>query len=73
MKTLLLTALSIVIIMIMSWTPDTEPYKEYDELIAETNSLNDSALMYLKMLHERNDSLLDIYFPKDEEHNQSEK
>ena len=53
--------------MIMSWTPDTEPYREYEELIAETHSLNDSALMYLKMLHERNDSLLDIYFPKDGE------
>jgi hypothetical protein len=72
MKTLLLTALSIIVIMIMSLTPNEESYKEYDELIIETNNLTDSAIMCLKMLHDRNDSLLDKYFPKDEEYNQGE-
>jgi hypothetical protein len=67
MKTLLLTALSIIIIMLMSLTPNEESYKEYDELIIETNKLTDSAIMCLKMLHDRNDSLLDKYFPKDGE------
>ena len=67
MKTLLLTALSIIIIMLMSLTPNEESYKEYDELIIETNNLTDSAIMCLKMLHDHNDSLLDKYFPKDEE------
>jgi hypothetical protein len=65
MKTLLLTALSVIIIMIMSLTPNEESYKEYDELIIETNNLTDSAIMCLKMLHDKNDSLLDKYFPVD--------
>jgi hypothetical protein len=33
MKTLLLTALSVIIIMVMSLTPNQEPYQEYEELI----------------------------------------
>lgn len=65
MKTLLLTALSVIIIMIMSLTPNQEPYREYDELIIETKTLTDSAIMCLKMLHDHNDSLLDRYFPVD--------
>ena len=67
MKTLLITGLSVVIIMIMSWTSFEEPYEEYDELIAESETMTDSALLYLKELHEHNDSLLDKYFPKDGE------
>lgn len=65
MKSLLLTALSIIIIMIMSWTPKIESYQEYDELIVESEVLTDSALIYLKELHDHNDSLLDRYFPVD--------
>jgi hypothetical protein len=72
MKTLLLTALSVIIIMIMSLTPNQEPYQEYEELVVESEMLTDSALVYLKELHEHNDSLLDKYFPKDEEYNQGE-
>ena len=72
MKTLLLTAFSVIVIMIMSLTPNEESYKEYDELIIETNNLTDSAIMCLKMLHDHNDSLLNKYFPKDEEYNQGE-
>lgn len=73
MKTLLLTGLSVIIIMIMSWAPSVEPYKEYEELVVESETLTDSALLYLKELHEHNDSLLDKYFPKDEEYNKSKK
>ena len=65
MKTLLLTALSVIIIMVMSLTSSQDPYQEYDELIVETNNLTDSAIMCLKMLHDHNDSLLDRYFPVD--------
>jgi CHASE3 domain sensor protein len=65
MKTLLLTALSVIIIMIMSLTPNQESYQEYEELIVETKTLTDSAIICLKMLHDHNDSLLDRYFPKD--------
>ena len=72
MKTLLLTAISVIIIMVMSLTSSQDPYQEYDELIVETNNLTDSAIMCLKMLHDHNDSLLDKYFPKDEEYNKGE-
>jgi hypothetical protein len=72
MKTLLLTALSVIIIMIMSLTPNQEPYQEYEELVLESEALTDSAIMCLKMLHDKNDSLLDKYFPKDEEYNKGE-
>ena len=72
MKTLLVATLSVIIIMVMSLNPSQDPYQEYDELIVETNNLTDSAIMCLKMLHDKNDSLLDKYFPKDEEYNQGE-
>jgi hypothetical protein len=72
MKTVLVATLSVIIIMVMSLTPSQDPYQEYDELIVETNNLTDSAIMCLKMLHDKNDSLLDKYFPKDEEYNQGE-
>ena len=65
MKTLLLTAISVIIIMVMSLTSSQDPYQEYYELIVETNNLTDSAIMCLKMLHDHNDSLLDRYFPVD--------
>lgn len=67
MKTLLVAALSVIIIMVMSLTPDQESYQEYDELMVESETLTDSALVYLKELHDYNDSLLDKYFPKDGE------
>jgi hypothetical protein len=73
MKTLLLTALCVIIIMVMSLTPSQDPYQEYDELIVETKNLTDSAITCLKMLHDHNDSLLDRYFPKDEEYNSRRK
>ena len=72
MKTMILSVLSVIIIMIMSLTPDEEPYKDYEKIIAESQSLNDSALLYLKELHKKNDSLLDKYFPIDEEYNKGQ-
>ena len=72
MKTLLVATLSVIIIMVMSLNPSQDPYQEYDELIVESEALTDSAIMCLKMLHDKNDSLLDKYFPKDEEYNQGE-
>ena len=65
MKTLLVAALSVIIIMVMSLTPNQEPYQEYEELVVESEALTDSAIMCLKMLHDHNDSLLDRYFPVD--------
>jgi hypothetical protein len=52
---------------VMSLNPSQDPYQEYDELIVESEALTDSAIMCLKMLHDKNDSLLDKYFPKDGE------
>lgn len=65
MKTLLVAALSVIIIMVMSLSPVQESYQEYEELVVESETLTDSALVYLKELHDHNDSLLDRYFPKD--------
>lgn len=65
MKTLLVATLSVIIIMVMSLTPSQDPYQEYEELVVESEILTDSAIMCLKMLHDKNDSLLDKYFPKD--------
>jgi len=33
--------------------------------IEESQALHDSAINLLRELHEKNDSLIDIYFPKD--------
>ena len=46
-----------------------KPYKMevIEEQIEESESLHDSAMVLLKELHEKNDSLLDKYFPKDGE------
>jgi hypothetical protein len=67
MKTVLVAILSVIIIMVMSLTPNQDPYQEYEELVVESEALTDSAIMCLKMLHDKNDSLLDKYFPKDGE------
>lgn len=67
MKTLLIAGLSVIIIMIMSWASLEEPYEEYDQLIVESETLSDSALLYLKEIHDHNDSLLDKYFSEDGE------
>ena len=72
MKTLLISALSVIIIMVMSLTPSQEPYKEYDDLVLESEAITDSALLYLRELHVKNDSLLDKYFPIDEEYNKGQ-
>ena len=66
MKTILVAVLSVIIILIMSLTSDQEPYQKYEDLVVESESLTDSALLYLRELHIKNDSLLDKYFPKEE-------
>jgi len=39
-------------------------YADIDSLVKETISLRDSAVKNLELIHTKNDSLLDIYFPK---------
>jgi len=63
MKYLLSIAL-LAIIMALSIKP-----KSIEERVAiqieESQALHDSAMNLLIELHEKNDSLIDIYFPKD--------
>jgi hypothetical protein len=72
MKTLLIAFISVILIMAMGMTNQPD-YAEYDQLVDETEHLTDSARFYLDELAHTNDSLLDIYFPVDEEHNNSKK
>lgn len=71
MKTILVAVLSVIIILIMSLTSDQEPYQKYEDLVVESESLTDSALLYLRELHIKNDSLLDKYFPKEESYTET--
>jgi hypothetical protein len=66
MKTLLISIISVILIMVMGSTVQPD-YTEYDKLIDETEHLNDSARLYLEELTRTNDSLLDVYFPVDAE------
>jgi hypothetical protein len=38
-------------------------YKEVDDLIDEAKTLHDSAMKDLELIHSKNDSLINIYFP----------
>lgn len=39
-------------------------YKTVDSLYEVTKAIHDSALINLEIIHSKNDSLLDIHFPK---------
>ena len=63
MKTLLLATISIVLILIMGWRSETtEIEKQVEQQLEESQAIQDSAIIYLKELHEKNDSLLIEYF-----------
>jgi hypothetical protein len=72
MKALIIASISIIVIAAIGMTNQPE-YVEYDNLIIETEHITDSARMYLDELTHTNDSLLDVYFPVDEEYNNSKK
>jgi hypothetical protein len=72
MKTFIIASISVIIIMSMGMTNQPD-YAEYEVLIDETESLTDSARFYLDELTHTNDSLLDVYFPVDEEYINSKK
>ena len=40
-----------------------DTYKEVDYLMNKTKALHDSAIKDLELIHSKNDSLIDIYFP----------
>ena len=63
MKTLLITTISIILILIMSLSNDTPTIEdESEKQLVESEMLQDSAMMLLKELHDKNDSLLTEYF-----------
>jgi hypothetical protein len=65
MKTLLVAGISIVLILIMGWRSETSTLEEEVEVqLQESQALNDSAMILLKELHDKNDSLLTEYFGK---------
>ena len=57
-----LTALGIVVLITaLSMKPDK--MEVIEEKIEESEALHDSAMILLKELHDKNDSLIDKYFP----------
>ena len=65
MKTLLVAGISIILILIMGWRSETSDIQhEVEVQLEHSQSLNDSAMILLKELHEKNDSLLIKYFGK---------
>lgn len=40
-----------------------DTYKEVDYLMNKTKALHDSAMKDLELIHSKNDSLINIYFP----------
>lgn len=65
MKTLLITTISIILILIMSLSNDTPTIEdESEKQLVESEMLQDSAMVLLKELHDKNDSLLTQYFGK---------
>jgi len=63
MKTLLITTISIILILVMSLSNDTPTIEdESEKQLVGSEMLQDSAMMLLKELHDKNDSLLTQYF-----------
>lgn len=62
MKAFIIASVSIILIIAMGMTTQSD-YTEYEQLIVETESLSDTAMMYLEEITHVNDSLLDVHFP----------
>ena len=57
-----LTALGIVV-LITALTMKPDKMEVIEEQMEESKELHDSAMVLLKEIHEKNDSLIDKYFP----------
>ena len=66
MKALIITSIGVLIMMAWSWVSKPTAQEEAEMIIEHAECTTDSALVYLKMLHDKNDSLLDAYFPKED-------
>lgn len=63
MKTLLIATISIILILIMGLSAEVPTIEEQaEEQLVESEMLQDSAMIILKELHDKNDSLLTTYF-----------
>jgi hypothetical protein len=65
MKTLLVAGISVILILIMGWRSEASDIQHEVEIQLEhSQELNDSAMVLLKELHDKNDSMLNEYFGK---------
>ena len=65
MKALLITAGALIFMVLLSLGTNTSEIEEVvKHQMLNSKKLTDSALLELKYIHEKNDSLLDKYFPK---------
>ena len=63
MKALIITSAGVLLMILWSWVTNTlTPEQEAEVIIEHAEATNDSAMVYLKMLHDNNDSLLIKYF-----------
>jgi hypothetical protein len=65
MKTLLVATISVIIILIMGWRSQPETIEEkVNAQLEGSKALHDSAMILLREIHEKNDSLLIKHFGK---------
>ena len=62
MKALIITSMGVLILMAWAWVTKPTPEEEAEMIVQHAECTTDSALIYLKMLHDKNDSLLVKYF-----------
>ena len=63
MKALIITSAGVLIMVLWSWVTNTlTPEQEAEVIIEHAEATTDSAMIYLKMLHDKNDSLLIKHF-----------
>ena len=62
MKALIITSIGVLIMMAWAWITKPTPEEEAKMIVQHAECTTDSALVYLKILHDKNDSLLVKYF-----------
>jgi len=63
MKTLLITTISIILILIMGMSSEAKTIEDIaEDQLVESKRIQDSAMLVLRELHDKNDSLLIKYF-----------
>jgi hypothetical protein len=65
MKALIITSIGVLFLIFWSGATKPTPEDEAEAVMEHAECTNDSALVYLKMIHDKNDSLLGCSFPKE--------